>query len=144
MSTDVNPERWSQLKALFVAALEVPVPERRALLERATVGDAALLAEVQSLLESHDKPHGVLDSVPTELKAQAFAASSEPDRVGERIGTYRIVGVLGTGGMGQVFKAVRDDDQYRAEVAIKLMRADVRGALADQRFRTERQILAGL
>ena len=52
--------------------------------------------------------------------------------------------MLGTGGMGDVFKAVRDDDQYRAEVAIKLMRADVRSALAEQRFRTERQILAGL
>jgi tetratricopeptide (TPR) repeat protein len=140
----VNPKRWSQLKALFAAALEVPVSERRALLERATAGDAALLAEVKSLLESHEKPHGVLDSVPTELKAQAFAAVSELDRVGERIGAYRIVGVLGTGGMGQVFKAVRDDDQYHAEVAIKLMRADVSGALANQRFRTERQILAGL
>ena len=39
---------------------------------------------------------------------------------------------------------MRDDDQYRAEVAIKLMRADVSGKLAEQRFRTERQILAGL
>jgi non-specific serine/threonine protein kinase/serine/threonine-protein kinase len=64
--------------------------------------------------------------------------------VGERIGAYRIVDVLGTGGMGQVFKAVRDDDQYRAEVAIKLMRADVSGELVEQRFKTERQILAGL
>ena len=52
--------------------------------------------------------------------------------------------MLGTGGMGDVFKAVRDDDQYRAEVAIKLMRADVSGKLAEQRFKTERQILAGL
>ena len=52
--------------------------------------------------------------------------------------------MLGTGGMGDVFKAVRDDDQYHAEVAIKLMRADVRSSLTEQRFRTERQILAGL
>jgi serine/threonine protein kinase len=52
--------------------------------------------------------------------------------------------VLGRGGMGDVLRAVRDDDQYRAEVAIKVMRADVRNARAEQRFRTERQILASL
>ena len=52
-------------------------------------------------------------------------APTTTSRVGERIGAYRIVGMLGTGGMGDVFKAVRDDDQYHAEVAIKLMRADV-------------------
>jgi serine/threonine protein kinase len=46
--------------------------------------------------------------------------------------------------MGDVFEAVRDDDQYHAEVAIKLMRADVRSTLTEQRFRFERQILAGL
>ena len=81
--------------------------------------------------------------MPPEFRSQAFAASSATrSRMGERIGAYRIVGVLGTGGMGDVFKAVRDDDQYRAEVAIKLMRADVRSSLTEQRFRTERQILA--
>src|SRR6185503_3826814 len=48
------------------------------------------------------------------------------------------------GGMGDVYKAVRDDDQYHAEVAIKIMRSDVRNPLAEQRFKTERQILAAL
>ena len=78
------------------------------------------------------------------FKAQAFAAAEHTSRVGERIGAYRIVDILGTGGMGHVFKAVRDDDQYRAEVAIKLMRTDVSDKHAEQRFKTERQILAGL
>ncbi len=132
------------MKALFAAALEVPASERLALLQREAGGDAALIAEVQSLLAAHDQPDGLLDSAPTDLRAQAFAATGDPGRVGERIGAYRVVGVLGTGGMGQVFSAVRDDDQYRAEVAIKLMRADFRDTFAEQRFRTERQILAGL
>src|SRR4051812_25905765 len=144
MNEEMTPERWSRMKALFSAALDVPVSERAALLERAAAGDAGLIAEVQSLLAAHDAPGASLDSVPTGLKARAFEATGEPDRVGERIGAYRIVGELGTGGMGQVFKAIRDDDQYHAEVAIKLMRADVRSAHADQRFRTERQILAAL
>jgi tetratricopeptide (TPR) repeat protein len=144
MNEKMTPERWSRMKALFSAALDVPASERAALLERDAAGDAGLIAEVQSLLAAHDAPGASLDSVPTGLKARAFEATGEPDRVGERIGAYRIVGELGKGGMGQVFKAIRDDDQYHAEVAIKLMRADVRGAHADQRFRTERQILAAL
>jgi non-specific serine/threonine protein kinase/serine/threonine-protein kinase len=136
---------WSQVKVLFSAALEVPIEERAAFLTLESGGDAALLAEVQSLLEAHEKPGAFLDTVTHEFRSQAFAASSTANaRIGERIGAYRIVGVLGSGGMGDVFKAVRDDDQYRAEVAIKLMRADVRSSLTEQRFKTERQILAGL
>jgi len=144
MRAEITQERWRQVKALFAAALEVPAVERSALLILEARGDAALIAEVESLLASHEDPSGLLDSVPTELKAQAFAATDGTSRVGERIGAYRIVDILGSGGMGDVFKAVRDDDQYRAEVAIKLMRAEVGGKLAEQRFRTERQILAGL
>jgi non-specific serine/threonine protein kinase/serine/threonine-protein kinase len=70
----------------------------------------------------------------------------EPDRrhIGARIGAYRITDVLGTGGMGDVFRAVRDDAQYEAAVAIKLMRAEVRTQHNEQRFRNERQILAQL
>jgi len=70
----------------------------------------------------------------------------EPDRrqIGARIGAYRITNVLGTGGMGDVFRAVRDDAQYQAAVAIKLMRAEVRTQHNEQRFRNERQILAQL
>ncbi len=64
--------------------------------------------------------------------------------IGARIGAYRITEVLGTGGMGDVFRAVRDDAQYEAAVAIKLMRAEVRTQHNEQRFRNERQILAEL
>ncbi|MFL6620568.1 MAG: protein kinase domain-containing protein [Povalibacter sp.] len=144
MKKDITPERWSLVKALFAEALEAPASQRSELLMREAQGDTALIAEVQSLLAVHDEPGELLDRVPAELKAQAFAVADDNDRLGERIGAYRIVGLLGTGGMGHVFKAVRDDDQYHAEVAIKLMRADVIGPIAEQRFKTERQILAGL
>jgi eukaryotic-like serine/threonine-protein kinase len=62
----------------------------------------------------------------------------------KRVGPYRLIDIIGTGGMGDVYRAVRDDDQYRAEVAIKLMRAEVRNPHSERRFRSERQILAGL
>ncbi|HET9446747.1 MAG TPA: protein kinase [Steroidobacteraceae bacterium] len=144
MTEDLTSKRWLRMKALFAATVEAPAAERFELLVRGAQGDSALIAEVQSLLAAHDQPGEFLDGPPAELKAQAFAVANDDARVGERIGAYRIVGTLGTGGMGDVFRAVRDDDQYRAEVAIKLMRADVRDTLAQQRFKTERQILARL
>jgi eukaryotic-like serine/threonine-protein kinase len=141
----VNGTRRDAVKALFSAAIEMPPQDRAAYLTLESGGDAALIAEVQSLIDAHEQPGLFLDTVTHEFRSQAFAAShAARGRLGERIGAYRIVGVLGAGGMGDVFKAVRDDDQYRAEVAIKLMRADVRSQLTEKRFKTERQILAGL
>jgi tetratricopeptide (TPR) repeat protein len=141
----VSAPRWHEVKALFSAALSLAPEDRAAWLALEAGGDPALIAEVQSLLDSHEQPGPFLDTVTHEFRSQAFAdRGAARSRIGERIGAYRIVGVLGTGGMGDVFKAVRDDDQYRAEVAIKLMRADVRSTFTELRFKTERQILAGL
>jgi eukaryotic-like serine/threonine-protein kinase len=75
-------------------------------------------------------------------------AVSAPDlndaHVGERFGAYRLVERIGSGGMGDVYRALRDDDQYRASVAVKIMRADARHPFVEQRFKAERQILAQL
>jgi len=140
----MTPERWARIKLLFSEALEVPIPERAGFLVLHAAADADLISQVQSLLDSHERPGEFPDAVSPEFRSMAFAPPVTQNRIGERIGAYRIVGVLGTGGMGDVFRAVRDDDQYRAEVAIKILRADVRSTLTEQRFRTERQILAGL
>src|SRR6185369_4652675 len=140
----MTTERWPQVKALLSATMDLPAAERAGFLAREAVGDPELGREVQSLLKFHE-PGAPLEPVSQEFRSLAFVASNATrSRIGERVGAYRIVGVLGTGGMGDVFKAVRDDDQYQAEVAIKLMRADVRSSLTEKRFRTERQILAAL
>ncbi len=143
MSAEISNDRWQRIKSLFQMALEAPAAERAALLDLESGGDRALRQEVESLLAAHDQQGGALDTLPHALRAEALAAS-DGTRVGDRIGAYRVVQLLGTGGMGQVFRAVRDDDAYQAQVAIKLVRADVGSAMAEQRFRTERQILAGL
>jgi non-specific serine/threonine protein kinase/serine/threonine-protein kinase len=141
----VTPERWARVKQLLSSALDLPMADRAAHLARAGGEDRELIAEVQSLLDSHEQPGAFLDTVTHEFRSEAFAAtSSARSHIGERIGAYRIAGLLGSGGMGDVFNAVRDDDHYEAEVAIKLMRADMRSALTEQRFKAERQMLAGL
>src|SRR5215471_9541050 len=130
----MTTERWQEIKALLSAAMDLPAPQRAGFLAREAVADPDLVQEVQSLLNFHEGPGASLEPVSQELRSQAFVPSENArSRIGERVGAYRIVGVLGTGGMGDVFRAVRDDEQYQAEVAIKLMRADMRSALTEQR-----------
>ena len=64
--------------------------------------------------------------------------------IGKRISQYQIVEQLGRGGMGEVYRAVRADDQYQKQVAIKLVRAGADSGFVIGRFRNERQILASL
>src|SRR5262245_61586928 len=58
--------------------------------------------------------------------------------LGVAVGPYRLLGRVGQGGMGSVYKAVRDDDQFKKTVAIKLLRVGVPDPLEQQRFRAER------
>jgi eukaryotic-like serine/threonine-protein kinase len=135
------PERWREIKALFAKLLDSPPAERADLLARAAAEDAGLAAEVAALLKSHDAAPEFLEAGISRAHVDALRADA---MIGRRIGAWRVVSLIGTGGMGDVFKAVRDDDQYQAEVAIKLMRADLRMPFGERRFKTERQILAQL
>jgi non-specific serine/threonine protein kinase/serine/threonine-protein kinase len=143
VSAEISASRWQRIKSLFQLALDRPAAERAALLELEAPDDVAVRQEVESLLAAHEQCGTALDAPPIALKAELLAASGSV-AVGDRVGAYRIVEMLGAGGMGEVFRAVRDDESYHAEVAIKLVRADLGNAMAGQRFRTERQILAGL
>jgi serine/threonine protein kinase/Flp pilus assembly protein TadD len=74
----------------------------------------------------------------------ATEETEQPDAIGERIGPYRILRMLGEGGMGAVFFAERDDGQFHQEVAIKLVRRGLLSRNVQNRLRIERQILATL
>ena len=64
--------------------------------------------------------------------------------IGVRLGAYRLSQLIGRGGMANVYLAQRDDGQFEQQVAIKLLHASVVDGGNRQRFRQERQILAGL
>jgi serine/threonine protein kinase/tetratricopeptide (TPR) repeat protein len=72
------------------------------------------------------------------------SGSDSAARIGTRIGPYRIVREIGHGGMGNVYLATRDDEQYQQQVAIKLLKTGLAGDVMRRRFRTEMQILADL
>ena len=72
------------------------------------------------------------------------SGSDSTARIGTRIGPYRVVREVGHGGMGNVYLATRDDEQFQQQVAIKLLKTGLAGDVMRRRFRTEMQILADL
>src|SRR4051794_9455368 len=111
-------EHWQQVKDLFVAAADLPAGERARFLDRACAGDYALRGELDDLLDA-DSQNG--EGIISAIEGEARSLCAE-GIVGSRIGAYRIVDEIGAGGMGTVYLAVRDDDQYQMQVAIKLIR----------------------
>jgi non-specific serine/threonine protein kinase/serine/threonine-protein kinase len=76
---------------------------------------------------------------------ESFVAGVQVDPVRrQRVGPYRLLHAIGSGGMGTVHLALRDDDQFHKRVALKLLKHEARGEELLQRFRRERQILASL
>jgi TolB-like protein/Flp pilus assembly protein TadD len=110
-------ERWRRIESIFHEALATDPAGRASFLENACSDDPDLRREVESLLANEALASNFLEST-----AQAPLASSprpEPARVGERIGPYTILGLLGAGGMGEVFKA--HDERLHRHVAIKFL-----------------------
>ena len=126
----MTDERWRRVKALFQAAVERPVEERAAFLAAATGDDTSLRREVESLLTSDTPDAGFIDQLPlasASVLAEALvpdAASSHPPShtvlaAGLRVGPYEIVGPLGVGAMGEVYRA--RDTKLQRTVALKVL-----------------------
>jgi non-specific serine/threonine protein kinase/serine/threonine-protein kinase len=131
---------WSRVKDVLSGALDEPVSEREAFLDRACGDDGALRAEVEALIAEAEA-----DECPIERHVASYAPMARLGPLeGTRLGQYELVRELGRGGMGTVFLARRVDGQFDHHVAIKVIRqAFLRDHLEEQ-FRRERQILATL
>jgi serine/threonine-protein kinase len=135
---------------LLDQALELEGDERRAFLDSVQGDDAALGRDLGGLLAKHDEiaPRTMPDAM--QLVAPAVARSLQDDaaldesRLGHVVGSYRLVRLLGAGGMGVVYLAERCTQGFSQQVALKLVRRTLAGAGARERFERERQILAGL
>ncbi len=140
----MNPDRWRRVKELFQQALDRPVDERDAFIDAATTEDEPLRREVRTLLSSHDSSSEFLNEPPSAAAAEVTAQRDVASRVGERIGPYKVLRLIGRGGTGSVYLAVRDDDEFQRRVAIKLVRRGMATSDILRRFRSERQILASI
>jgi len=140
----MTPERWQQVKEVLAAVLELDPQERAPFLNHCYAEDASLRTDIEPLLTSGERLREDFLGEDDLAAAARVLPASEPSWVGRRVGTYRVVEQIGAGGMGEVYRAFRADDQYRKEVAIKFVRAGQFGSSVFARFKYERQILAGL
>jgi serine/threonine protein kinase/tetratricopeptide (TPR) repeat protein len=135
---------WEHVKELFHDAVELTPEERDAFLDVHCGEDASLRDAVEGLLRADAEGPTLLEHSPLAFVRDGFAAD-EAGSAPRRIGPYRILRELGSGGMGTVYEAVRDDEHFQQRVAVKLIR---RGLDSDpdilRRFHNERQILASL
>jgi non-specific serine/threonine protein kinase/serine/threonine-protein kinase len=133
-------EEWARLEALFDEARQRPPAGREAWLATACP-DPALREQVRDMLAAFDDDPDFLESTTDIAGAVAHAVASALE--GQRLGPYRVTRQVGQGGMGIVYEAVRDDDDFARRVAIKVLPA-WSGTAANDRFRRERRLLAGL
>jgi len=143
-------DRWKEIEQLCDQALARSEEERGAFLESACAGNDGLRREVESLLAFQKQAENFIETPAMDQAAKALAESgygtrtAATPRIGRMVSHYRIVERLGYGGMGEVYRAVRADDQYQKLVALKLVRSDFDTRFIQERFKNERQILAGL
>jgi eukaryotic-like serine/threonine-protein kinase len=128
------PEQWPKIKEIVGAALELELSKRSGFIDQACGQDRELRAEVESLLTAHADADGLSESP---------WATTVTDAAGEAktVGPYRLIQILGVGGMGQVWLAEQTSPVHR-RVALKLIRAGAYDRVLVQRFQSERQSLA--
>jgi len=132
-----GPARWRLIQDLFHAAADLPASEQHAFLESRTEGDPTLVAEVEALLVEDRTPGSFLDRSLPEVANHLLG----PDSPG-RVGPYRVLRLLGEGGMGVVYLVEREDVGGRA--ALKLLRDGWVSPSRRARFLTEQRTLAQL
>ena len=139
-------DEWSTLKSIWFELADLSIDEQHHRLE-ASGASPAIVARLRQMIEAVELVGDRFDA-PAHV-ALGFGAATPDDLpvaslIGQRVGPYRVIRLVGRGGMGAVYEAERDDAEYRQRVAIKSL---WRGADSDvllHRFRAERQILAAL
>src|SRR5215475_14608584 len=112
----MEAKRWGQIKEVYDRALDLCGDEREGLLAEACGDDDDLRREVESLLAAHENAGTFLQSPAVEVAAREIVADeftstvaaklrATPQLIGRELANYRIISLLGRGGMGEVYLA---------------------------------------
>lgn len=139
----MTPDKWKLIKPILEAAMDLPGDARLDYL-KSTGLDRELLEEAAAILAFDQEERDILD----DGAASIFASTENDDMTAPLIGTevdrYRIISLLGVGGMGAVYLAKRSDGEFEQNVALKVIKSGISSSSILRRFYGERQILASL
>ena len=118
----MDSEKLKRIEDLYHAALAVPLSEREAFINEQCREDEELRQELESLLAVKNSSHDFFDQPPLSLAAEMFAQKDrQPTLVGKEISHYKIIRLLGAGGMGEVYLA--EDTKLHRQIALKVLTA---------------------
>jgi eukaryotic-like serine/threonine-protein kinase len=138
----MQSDRAERVAEIVERALEVAGNERTQLITELCDQDSALRAEVESLLHFQDKAQNFIETPAYECAAPSIIDAVAELRTGQIVGDYKILSLLGEGGMGEVYLA--EDTARGRNVAIKLIKSGLGTGNIVRHFRNEERILAGL
>jgi tetratricopeptide (TPR) repeat protein/tRNA A-37 threonylcarbamoyl transferase component Bud32 len=143
------PSSGSRWEELFDELIELPEPERARRLAELRAGNPELAGRLERLLAADAAGTGFLDQSTLDLLGRAGASPAEAELepslpAGTIVGAWRVVSLLGRGGMGEVYLAERCDPAFAQRVALKVIKRGMDSQAIVKRFVRERQILARL
>src|SRR5678815_4372181 len=138
----MNPEGLRQIEDLYHAALELPPGERESFIEETCGEDEELRRELESLLAVKQSSNNFFDQPPLSLAAEMFA-EKKSNLAGQQISHYKIIKLLGAGGMGQVYLA--EDTKLQRKIALKILTSEFENDVERiKRFKKEARAVSAL
>lgn len=142
LNKTVKRENWEQVKIIFNRALAVAPLERKEFLDETCAGDKDLRRDVEILIASFDSTESFLENPAVEDFAELIDDSRPELQTGEIVAHYKILNLLGAGGMGEVYLA--QDTKLNRRVALKFLPVEAINTESRKRFQREAQAAAAL